>query len=83
MPGESSYGQEWVSGEVTKREIRKQKGEFGQGGYVCMGEGGNFFSLSESLKCLSLVPQSLHGALVNNIPPSPCGRRRAKQDTAE
>lgn len=71
---------EWGS---YKKRNKETKGELGQGGYVCMGEGRNFFSLPESLKCLSLVPPSLHGALVNNIPPSPCGRRRAKQDVAE
>lgn len=66
-----------------KKRNKETKGALGQRGYVCMGEGRNFFSLPESLKCFSLVPMSLHGALVNNIPPSPCGRRRAKQDAAE
>lgn len=41
MPGESSCGQEWVSGEVTKREIRKQKASWGRG--VCLHGGGQEF----------------------------------------
>lgn len=42
VPGESSCRQEWVSGEVTKREIRKQKAHWGGGG-VCLHGGGQEF----------------------------------------
>jgi len=82
VPSESSCRQEWVSGEVTKRDIGKERACWGRG--VCLHGGGQeFLFLPKSLKCLSLVPPSLHGASVNNIPPSPCGRRQAKQDVAE
>lgn len=48
MPGESSCGQEWVSGEVTKREIRKQKASSGRGGMFAWGRAGIFFFVGKS-----------------------------------
>lgn len=43
VPGESSCGQEWVSREVTKREIRKQKASWGRGGMFAWGRAGISF----------------------------------------
>lgn len=82
-PKESSWKHEWARGKATKRGIRKQK-ELFLGGGGCLHEGGQeFLFFAQKSEVLSSVPLSLHGAPVNNIPRSACGRRRAKHGAIE
>jgi len=66
-----------------KKRNKGTKGTFWGGGVCLHGEGQEFLFFAQKSKVLSSVPPSLHGAPVNNIPRSPCGRRRAKHGGAE
>lgn len=71
------------AGVGEKKRNKGTKGAF-WGVEVCLhGEGQEFLFFAQKSKVLSSVPPSLHGAPVNNIPRSPCGRRRAKHGAAE
>lgn len=70
-------------GESDKKRNKETKGAFFGGG-GCLHEGGQeFLFFAQKSEVLSSVPLSLHGAPVNNIPRSACGRRRAKHGAIE
>lgn len=71
-------------GGSDKKRNKETKGAFFWGGGGCLHEGGQeFLFFARKSEVLSSVPPSLHGAPVNNIPRSACGRRRAKHGATE